>query len=53
MLSISNTYEVITSPNYPNIPLPHSECIWTIRAPNSEAIIINFEENFDISTSAE
>lgn len=51
MLSISNPYEIITSPNYPNIPQPHSECIWTIRVPNGEAVIIKFEDNFDVSTS--
>uniref|UniRef100_A0A7G3AGB7 Cubilin n=1 Tax=Lutzomyia longipalpis TaxID=7200 RepID=A0A7G3AGB7_LUTLO len=46
---VNNT--VITSPNYPNIPHPHTECVWIIFAPNGETIKINFEERFDLTRS--
>lgn len=41
----------ITTPNYPNIPSPHIECIWKITAPNGELIKIDFVERFDLTTS--
>ena len=37
-----------SSPNYPNVPPPHSECIWTIVAPSDRRIRIDFLENFDV-----
>lgn len=38
----------ISSPNYPEIPNPHIECEWIIRAPHGEAITITFLERFDL-----
>lgn len=43
---------VITSPNYPNIPHPHTECVWLFFAPNGESMKIDFLERFDLTKSA-
>ncbi|KAF6197504.1 hypothetical protein GE061_020135, partial [Apolygus lucorum] len=42
---------IIRSPNYPNMPPPHSECTWQFFAPNSETIHIEFLDRFDLSSS--
>ncbi|GAB0086814.1 Cubilin [Sergentomyia squamirostris] len=42
---------VITSPNYPNIPHPHTECIWIVFAPNGESLKLDFEDRFDLFRS--
>ncbi|XP_076174105.1 cubilin isoform X2 [Ptiloglossa arizonensis] len=41
----------ISTPNYPNIPPPHTECKWSIMAPNGEPISIHFVDRFDLSYS--
>ncbi|XP_066158935.1 cubilin [Euwallacea fornicatus] len=48
-LDSTESYTVITSPNYPNVPHAHIECIWIIRAPRGESLRIDFEERFDIA----
>lgn len=53
MLKYSNNNTIITSPNYPNIPSSHIECIWRITAPGGELLKIDFLERFDLSRSAE
>ncbi|XP_015589651.1 cubilin [Cephus cinctus] len=45
-----NRFE-ISSPNYPNIPPPFSECIWTFLAPAGERLAIHFIDRFDLSNS--
>lgn len=50
-LSTSENSTIITSPNYPNIPNPHIECIWRVVAPNGELIKIEFLERFDFTQS--
>ncbi|XP_055601686.1 cubilin homolog [Uranotaenia lowii] len=35
---------VITSPNFPEVPHPHSECVWTIMAPAGETMKFEFEQ---------
>lgn len=42
------SYFVINSPNYPNIPNPHMECIWLFIAPAGEAMTITFINKFDM-----
>lgn len=37
---------IISSPNYPSMALAHSECVWTIVAPNGELLQIDFIEQF-------
>ncbi|XP_061386037.1 cubilin homolog [Musca vetustissima] len=40
--------QVIRSPNYPNIPNPHTECLWKIRAPLHRTITLDFYGEFDL-----
>nr|XP_036671656.1 cubilin homolog [Drosophila suzukii] len=40
---------VVTSPRYPYLPHPHSECTWLIMAPAGETIAANFDEPFELS----
>ncbi|XP_053948471.1 cubilin homolog [Anastrepha ludens] len=43
--------KTINSPNYPNIPNPHSECIWRVEAPAHHIIAVEFKDEFDLATS--
>ncbi|XP_017081199.1 cubilin homolog [Drosophila eugracilis] len=40
---------VVTSPGYPYLPHPHSECTWLVLAPMGESIAVNFDE-FELSS---
>ncbi|XP_037817925.1 cubilin homolog [Lucilia sericata] len=40
----------ITSPLYPNVPHPHTECEWRVVAPQGEIIQIEFLERFDMNS---
>lgn len=51
-LSSSFSSSLISSPNYPNIPHPHIECVWTIVAPAGQEIRIDFLERFDLLTDS-
>ncbi|XP_073985355.1 cubilin-like isoform X1 [Rhodnius prolixus] len=42
---------IIHSPNYPNVPPAHIQCIWTIIAPAGETIHFNILGRFDITYS--
>ena len=44
----SNSYKLISTPNYPNMPSPHIECTWMIIAPIGEKVRIDFLERFDV-----
>ncbi|XP_017055443.1 cubilin homolog [Drosophila ficusphila] len=48
--AINNGSDVqfIHSPFYPNLPNPHSECIWTVNAPAEHRIMLHFEGKFDL-----
>ncbi|XP_055914850.1 cubilin homolog [Eupeodes corollae] len=41
--------ESISSPNYPNVPNPHTECVWVIIAPPGETVQVEFVRNFDMN----
>lgn len=43
----------VSSPHYPNIPHPHSECVWNVIAPSGEAITILFASRFDLTQTQE
>ncbi|KAJ3659671.1 hypothetical protein Zmor_011346 [Zophobas morio] len=43
----------ISSPNYPQIPPPHIECVWRIIAPPGEIIRIDFPFRFDVTNDKE
>ncbi|KAI5725404.1 hypothetical protein M8J77_014895 [Diaphorina citri] len=47
-----NTWASLTSPNYPDPPPTHVECTWTILAPPHKKLQIEFDENFDLKSSA-
>ena len=39
------------SPNYPNVPPPYSECLWTFLAIAGERLSLHFTERFDLTIS--
>ncbi|KAM3968031.1 cubilin [Aphomia sociella] len=47
-LDIDNPWEVISSPNYPSIPDPYSECVWKFTGPPGEILRIDFIDRFDL-----
>lgn len=47
-LDTDQSWEVINSPNYPSIPVPFSECVWTFTGPPGEVLRIDFIERFDL-----
>lgn len=50
-LNYNTNTTIITTPNYPNIPSPHIECIWRVTAPSEELLKIEFLERFDMTTT--
>lgn len=48
-LSRQNFSRVVTTPNYPSIPNPHIECLWTVLAPVGERIRVDFIDRFDLT----
>ncbi|KAK2531299.1 Cubn [Columba livia] len=40
-----------SSPNYPSNYPPHTDCVWTITAPNGHAVELQFEDQFYIEPS--
>lgn len=44
---------VISSPNYPNLPNPHSECVWRISAPLEHRIALEFFGDFNLSPASD
>ncbi|XP_033150281.1 cubilin homolog [Drosophila busckii] len=43
---------IIHSPNYPNLPNPHTECIWRVTAPAHHRIAVDFFGTFDLTPNA-
>lgn len=50
-LDYSTDTVTISTPNYPNIPNPHIECVWRVTAPNGELLKMEFLERFDLTPS--
>ena len=50
VLTSETPEEDLMSPNYPNIPPQHTECIWTIIVPQGERVHMELE-NLDVRTS--
>ncbi|XP_061714224.1 cubilin-like [Cydia pomonella] len=46
-LDTDHSWEVFSTPNYPSIPLPYSECIWVFSGPVGEILRIDFSD-FDL-----
>lgn len=49
MLTQQDNSSKIMSPNFPNMPHPHSECVWNVIAPSGEAITLTFVNRFDLT----
>ncbi|XP_060808843.1 cubilin [Amyelois transitella] len=47
-LDADHTWEIISSPNYPNVPDPYTECNWVITGPVGEILRVDFIDRFDI-----
>ena len=47
-LSAMDPEVIINSPNFPNMPPPHAECIWFVIAPTEHRVQVDFVERFDI-----
>lgn len=43
----------ISSPNFPNIPPAHTECLWKFLAPNGERLQVDFIDRFDLTQSSD
>lgn len=50
-LDYSTDSVTISTPNYPNIPSPHIECVYRVTAPNGELLKMEFLERFDLMPS--
>lgn len=50
-LDYSKESVTISTPNYPNIPSPHIECVWRVTAPNGELFRMEFLDRFDLTPS--
>ncbi|KAF9421742.1 hypothetical protein HW555_002423 [Spodoptera exigua] len=48
-LTTDHGWEVINSPNYPQVPVPYSECEWVFTAPPGEILRIDFIDRFDLA----
>ncbi|KAI8440547.1 hypothetical protein MSG28_001789 [Choristoneura fumiferana] len=46
-LDADHSWEIMNTPNYPNIPMPYSECVWVFSAPVGEIIRVDFDR-FDL-----
>ncbi|XP_002071743.3 cubilin homolog [Drosophila willistoni] len=49
ILDMETQAQVINSPNYPNLPHPHSECVWTITVPSHHRISLEFTGKFELA----
>lgn len=47
-LSSDHSWEIISSPNYPSVPVPYSECVWVFNGPPGEILRIDFIDRFDL-----
>ncbi|XP_043479110.1 cubilin-like isoform X2 [Leptopilina heterotoma] len=52
ILSGENSSVEFSTPNYPNVPPPYTECIWTLLAPAGKRLSIHFINAFDLTDSA-
>ena len=53
ILTSGEESEEFSTPNYPNVPPPYSECIWTFMAPAGKRLSIHFVEAFDLTDSVQ
>ncbi|XP_030375580.1 cubilin homolog [Scaptodrosophila lebanonensis] len=48
LTSLASTYNIST-PGYPFVPHPHSECSWVVIAPQGETITARFVDRFELN----
>lgn len=51
VLSQSQKFVTIMSPNFPNVPDPYTECTWIITSESGENLKIEFPGRFDLKSS--
>lgn len=47
-LTPDHNWEILSSPNYPSVPVPYSECEWVFSGPPGEILRIDFIDRFDL-----
>ncbi|XP_072941839.1 cubilin-like [Epargyreus clarus] len=47
-LDTVHNWETISSPNYPYVPVPYTECVWVFSATPGEILKIDFIDRFDL-----
>ncbi|XP_017064010.1 cubilin homolog [Drosophila eugracilis] len=47
-LTTASDEHIISTPYYPHLPHPHSECIWVVEAPPEHRIMLHFQGTFDL-----
>ncbi|XP_049865550.1 cubilin homolog [Pectinophora gossypiella] len=47
-LDSDHKWEIISSPNYPSVPVPYSECLWVFHGPPGEILRVDFLDRFDL-----
>ncbi|CAK1552576.1 unnamed protein product [Leptosia nina] len=52
-LDSDHKWEIISSPNYPSVPMPYSECIWVFTGPPGEILRVDFIDRFDVDKVGE
>lgn len=53
VISQNNKFAIISSPNYPNVPNPFTECTWMVSSASGENLKIEFLDRFDLKTNAD
>ncbi|VVC99646.1 unnamed protein product [Leptidea sinapis] len=53
ILDTDHSWETIHSPNYPSVPMPYSECIWSFTGPPGDILRIDFIDRFDVDKSTD
>ncbi|XP_063985313.1 cubilin homolog [Diachasmimorpha longicaudata] len=43
----------LSTPRYPNVPPPYTECLWRFMAPAGQRLSLHFVERFDLTRSSE
>ncbi|XP_016988568.1 cubilin homolog [Drosophila rhopaloa] len=47
-LTTDTDLNLISTPFYPHLPHPHSECVWIVQAPPEHRIMLHFHGEFDL-----
>ncbi|XP_055842375.1 cubilin homolog isoform X2 [Episyrphus balteatus] len=50
-LNDNQRWVIVNSENYPNIPHPHTMCVWNIKAPIHRLLAVDFVDSFNLKQS--